>query len=249
MTTVFHINKSLGQVICYGLLFGLVWSSEVYGRVDYRADLYAMGSKKGEKLFVLEHQTQSLENGHSEVTAVFSDLAGQVVFSEKAELSEGELVKTEVEQRQTGESGAIWVEKGRVYFRHKSGNGKEKLADEKLGSSLVVPANFNAWVTKNWETLSKGEVLEFRYGVWDRQETVGFKFFKISESEEGSDKVISFKMKASSFIIAALVDPLIFRYAEKGRRLVSYEGRVSPKKGNPKSGFKDLDADVVYTNY
>jgi hypothetical protein len=54
------------------------------------------------------------------------------------------------------------------------------------------------------------------------------------------------KMSASSFIIAALVDPLFFTMEKDGEhRVLQYDGRTTPKlKDGTK--WKDLDAVTVF---
>lgn len=52
-------------------------------------------------------------------------------------------------------------------------------------------------------------------------------------------------MKPTSFIIAALVDPLVFTFEKKTARLLEMKGRTLPKlrKGEK---WKDLDAFITY---
>ena len=75
---------------------------------------------------------------------------------------------------------------------------------------------------------------------------MGFEIFKIgAEKFDGKDAVI-LKMKPSCFIIAALVNPIIFEYAADGSHLLAMNGRVPMKKKSGNS-WKDLDAEVVYS--
>jgi hypothetical protein len=53
-------------------------------------------------------------------------------------------------------------------------------------------------------------------------------------------------MKPTSFIIAGIVDPLIFSIERDTVKLLELKGRTLPKKkvGNK---WKDLDAEIVYS--
>ncbi|MFN7728679.1 MAG: hypothetical protein ACK5P7_05955 [Bdellovibrio sp.] len=68
---------------------------------------------------------------------------------------------------------------------------------------------------------------------------------KTGEEDVSGQKALVLRMKPSSFIIAALVKPIIFKYASDGSRLLEMNGRVAPKQKSGDS-FKDLDAEVVY---
>jgi hypothetical protein len=186
------------------------------------------------------------DGGLTEVKSIFTDTQGKQVFLENSILRGSEVVKTEIEEKQTGEKATIEVVDDQVIFTKVDAKGKTEIEKEKIKGKLVIPAVFNAYVKENWEALAKGDTLEFRFGVWARKETVGFKMFKISEQDDKGQKTFTLKMKPSSFIIAAIVKPLEFTYSNKGEKLISYKGRVAPKKDDGKGNFKDFDAEVVY---
>ena len=211
---------------------------------DYKADVFEQGSGKSKKLYTFEHKSTPTEGGESTV-AVFKDLEGNVVFEEKVTLNGADLVKSEISQNQIKQSALVEVKDGKVFFS-KTVDGKTKTSDEKLGKTFVMSGNFQKFIQKNWADLSAGKTVDFRYGVWDRQETVGFGLTKTGEEDIGGQKAVVLRMKPSSFIIAALVKPVIFKYAADGSRLLEMNGRVAPKKKAGDS-FKDLDAEVVYS--
>ena len=236
------IEIFLKSLVGVGLI---AFSAQVFAKSEVKADLFEMGQGTKTQIFKLDQDVTGPLEGHQEMKAVFSDMAGQPAFTEEATLENGLLVKNIITQHQTGEKASIEVRDGQIYFSRTNSGEKEKTASEKLKQPLLVPAAFAHFVKTHWESLAKGEALEFRFAVWQRLETVGFQFKKVKDEGEGDNKVLVLKMKPTSFIISALVDPLTFRYAYKNQRIISYEGRVSPKikKGD---SFKDLDALVVY---
>jgi hypothetical protein len=211
---------------------------------NYTGILYEKDSKRGTAIYNLK-VTTAVEGTNELVHGQYTSMAGDLVVEEKGVLSGSRLVKYEITQKQKNWSGRIEVKGDEVHF-WKSENGKEETAKEKLGRSLVVSSNFQRFVRDNWAALSSGKTVAFRYGVWARAETVGFEIFKISEETVGADKLTVLKMKPSSFVIAALVDPLIFKFKTDGSQLKEMIGRVPPvrKEG---AKFKDLDAEVVYS--
>jgi hypothetical protein len=225
---------------------GVFAASSAGALVDHTGELFEMDSKRAVKVFDYEHSTSDKEDGLKEVTGAFKDLKGELAFEEKALIKGSELIKDEIDQRQLKQKATIEKVDKEIVFTLTDSDGKTKTSREKFKGSLVVAATFSPWVRDHWEQLVKGEKIEFRYGVWNRQETVGFELFKVSEEIIDEKKTFKFKMKASSFIIAALVDPIYFTYSDKGERLLSYVGRTSPKLPKDKGGWKDFDAEIVY---
>ncbi len=229
------------------LSLSVFFSWQVKAEINkYTAVLYKQGSKKAEKLYNLKVETTPVTpEGKSEVTAVYSDLEGQILVEEKSQLEGSKLLKYQVDHKQSGQKGSVEVKDNKVYFSHTQ-DGKTKTAEESLKSTLVISGNFSRFVKDHWDQVKAGKDVGFRYAAWQRRETVGFEIFKIGEEKINGEDAIVVKMKPSSFIIAALVKPLLFKYSAEGARLLELNGRVPPmeKKGGD---FKDLDAEVVYS--
>jgi hypothetical protein len=211
---------------------------------DYTGIVYAQGSGQKEILYHFSAK-HSDKNGKEDVLATFSSPDGQEAVRDEAVLDGSNVIRDEIHQDQTGQSGLIEVKNGRVYFS-KTVDGKTSTSDEKLGDTFVISANFQRFIKDHWKQISEGKTVSFRYGVWDRKETVGFEIFKNGEEKQGDQKILVLKMKPSSFLIAALVKPLYFRYPEDGAHLLEMNGRVPPKTKSG-SSWKDLDAEVVYS--
>jgi hypothetical protein len=211
---------------------------------DYTATIYEQGSNQQKELFKFQATFKNTE-ASTEIKSQFKDLDGNVVIDQNVVLNGSNLVRDELEQRQLNQKGLIEIKDGKVFFT-KTKDGKTSTSEENLkGKKLVVPANFQEFVKENFEALKKGDTLSFRFGVWDRQETVGFELFKTGMDKIGEAEVIVLKMKPSSFIISALVKPIIFKFAADGSHLLEQNGRVAPKQKSGDS-YKDLDAEAVY---
>lgn len=210
---------------------------------DFNAEIFETGSNKTKKIYSFSNQVVD-KDGISEVTTVYKDTEGKVVVEEKAWLKKTDLVKMEYKQNQMNQTAAIEVKNGKVVFT-KTVEGKIKTSDESLKMPLVISSSFSRFVSENWSKIMSGEKINFRFGSWERMETVGFEVFKIGEGKIGDQPVVEVKMKAANFIIAAIVDPLIFKFASDGSKIIEMSGRVAPKKLSG-SNWKDLDADVVY---
>lgn len=174
-----------------------------------------------------------------EVKRQYEALDGKPVAIETVWYQGEKAVKMKLEQLQTKEVGT-WEVKGNELVFSFTKDGKEKKDTEKLEENFVSQDEIAPFMQKNWNQLVKGETIDIRLPVIFRTETVGFKFFKDSET----DQIMIVTMKPSSFVIAALVKPLKFHFKKDDHRLLEVDGRVVPKLQDGNS-WKDLDAFFV----
>lgn len=211
----------------------------------FKGTLYEKGSDRKKILFTFKHEDLPQKAGEDAKSInTFTDTEGVVALTENVTLdAAGNLKSLIIDQTQTGERGELTVD-GKVNFSWTK-DGKTKTSTEKIPNNLVVAATLVPYLQKHWDELVAGKDVEVRFGALDRRETVGFEFFKIEEKTLNGKEVMKVKMKPSSFIIAAIVDPLFFTFDKKTKRLVELLGRTAPKRkiGN---SWKDLDADIVY---
>jgi hypothetical protein len=225
------------------LLLGLVFFSSL-AHADYTGEMYELGSNRAKKLYSVKVEQKT--NGEQEdIVATVTGVDGKVALIEKTSLKGIEVLNFEIDQKQLETTAVIKVGSEKVIFT-KTKDGKTKEDDEKRKPTFVITGNFQKFIASRWAEIMTGKEVEFRYGVWDRMETVGFEVKKIGEEGNGEQKRVVLKMKPSSMIIAALVNPIEFKFTGDGKRLMEMKGRVGPKQLiNGK--WKDLDAEVVYT--
>lgn len=206
--------------------------------------VFKKDSAQKEILFDFKN-TISDNNGMTMSEAQFMSPSGEVAVVEKSERQGINLKKYEIDHKQTGRKGSITVEGKKVFFNFEENGKKKSEVTEELKDNFVVGHTLVSYVSQHWKELLEGKKIDIRYGVWDRQETVGFSLFKTGEEKIEGQDVVLLKFKPSSFIIAALVDPVIFKFSADGKSLVGMVGRVAPKKKDGNS-WKDLDAEVTY---
>ena len=213
-------------------------------QANYSAVAFEQGSGKQKEVYRFQLESAPVD-GKDQIKSTWKDAEGNSVIEQTVILDGSKVVRDELIQKQTNQKGIVEVKDGKIFFT-KEVDGKSTTKEETLKDTFVVSASFQRFVKDKWDTIVSGKDVEFRYGVWDRQETVGFEIFKIGEEKVGDQPAVVLKMKPSSFIIAALVKPIIFKFAADGSKLLEMNGRVAPKKKVGDS-FKDLDAEVVYT--
>jgi len=212
---------------------------------NYDGKVFEKNSHQQNLLFKVSHKELITSDGHRIINRVFSDPNGKVVATEDILTKDGKTIKLTLSQKQLGEEGVLEVHDGKAFFTYTK-DGKTSNDDEKATDNLVVSGTVVPYLQKNWPTILKGDEVGVRYAALDRKETVGFKFFKVEEKKMNGKDVIVVKMKPSSFIIAALVDPLFFTFTQDGSELLELVGRTLPKI-QIDGKWKDLDADIMFT--
>lgn len=174
---------------------------------------------------------------------------GTLAARERVTYEGGRLKSFQLEELQTGAKGGVTVqaEDGAVKmnFEFAEGTtkktGSEKFLNEILTSDMVGP-----FIAAHWDALVKGSTVKCRLVSVSRAETVGFKFFKESDTTWQGKPVMMVTMQPSSLIIAQLVAPLHFILEKEGEhRVLQYTGRTTPSiRKNGK--WDDLDAVTVF---
>ncbi|WP_413581466.1 hypothetical protein [Bdellovibrio sp. HCB288] len=209
------------------------------------AELFDLKSDRKQKLYDLNLEITP-QGAETRMHGEFRDTQGKVVVVEKGAAAGDKFVSYEIVRSQTGEKGRITLEGDKIKFEYEGSDGKTKTSEEKSKGILLSTANFAPFVLSHWEEFQKGSSISVRYAVWDRLETVGFTLKKVGETEVAGEKLMELQMKPTSFVIAALVDPVHFWYSDKDRTLRVLKGRV-PVKQMKNGKWSDLDAEVVYT--
>jgi hypothetical protein len=173
----------------------------------------------------------------------FKSPDGKTQVYEETELKGTEVVSHSVDHKQINEHGKVKVENGKVLFTYTK-DGTQKTAEEKAVPNLVVSGSLVPFIQAHWDEIAKGQTVNIRYAALDRRETVGFDLFKVEHARATKDQLV-IKMKPSSFIIAAIVNPLFLHFHAPSRTLSEIYGRSAPKK-NENGKWKDLDAHTVY---
>jgi hypothetical protein len=200
---------------------------------------------KSKVLFTYAHISR-VEGERRNIENTFFDLQGNQVVVEHASLGDNgvTLYNYRVEQKQTGGEGSIQVHAGTAELKYTIG-GKTKTSSTSAGPDLIAGPTLANFLRANWSKLMGGEKIKARFVALERAEAVGFEYFKDGESEVSGQKAVVIKMKPSSFLIAALVNPIKLYFTPDGKKLLQFEGRTLPKI---KSGdkWKDLEALTIY---
>lgn len=208
---------------------------------QFTADVYDL--KSNDIKFKFEHKLETKGDTMIALNRYLS-ASGEELITERTEIKNEKLVSYQQTQKQTGGDGLIKISGNKVIFTYKQ-NGKEKTDEEELTSNFVTSPTLMEYMMKNFASLKKGDVHKIRFGVIDRRETIGFELRKDSETTFNGTKAVVIRMKPSSFVIAALVNPLYFTFDEAGTRGLELRGRL-PVKVKDGNSWADFDGRMVY---
>lgn len=199
----------------------------------------------GKMMFKYLRQDQPMdESGDSSSDIFYKDMEGKEALVEKIKFKNGKVTQFNLEQKQLVEVGQMIVTEDKIQFSYTK-EGKTKTAEEKLKGVFVVGPTIVSLLRENWSKILAGETLDVRFGVFDRLETVGFSFRMEKEEKWKEQQTVVVKMKPSSWVIAAIVDPLYFRLTKSDPKILSVQGRVNPKQ-KVDNKWKDLNGYTLY---
>lgn len=191
-------------------------------------------------LFVYERRVAE-RDGATLSTHITRDGSGRVVFADSAtHAPDYRLIDYTLHGTQLGQSGTIHVEGDQVSFHRICKNGEKRRVETQRDPVMVGPT-LVGYLFRHLGELRDGRKLPVRLAVLDRMETIGFDLEAVA-AQPGQTQI---RMKPSSFIIAAVVDPFYFTFETSTGKLVRLEGRVPPKVPDG-DRLSDLDARVEY---
>jgi hypothetical protein len=195
------------------------------------------------------HRTATNAGPTIRVVREFNLPDGKLAAREHVVYENSRLKSFKLEEFQSGARGGIMVQSdgggGKMDLNYTEGatkkNTNEKFSDENLISDMVGP-----YIVAHWEALTKGESVKCRLISVSRGETVGFKFFKESDSTWHGKPVMMVTLQPSSILVAQFVAPMHFVVEKSSmHRVLQYTGRTTPSiQKNGK--WDDFDAVTVF---
>jgi hypothetical protein len=206
----------------------------------YFGSVFPLDKPGKEPLYVYERRVGS-EHGQPVAAHITRDASGATILADSAtHAPDYRLIDYTLHTNQLGQSGSIHVGRDEVSFRLDEG-GRQRTRSEKASAPVVVGPTLVGYIFRNLDQLRAGQVLPVRFAVLDRLETIGFQLDAVP-APTGQTRI---RMRASSFLLAALIDPVTFTFESDTGKLVRLEGRV-PSKIRCGDRLRDLDARVEY---
>jgi hypothetical protein len=174
---------------------------------------------------------------------------GRIAAIEKATYRKGKLVSYQLVEKQINAHGRVeihgdaWRGKGQISFRYVK-DGETLTNTEDMEASTVVNDTIVSYMLAHWDELMQGKEVYADYIVVPHTETVGFNLVKSGEVTWKGKPAVIIEMVPASFFVRLVVDPMYFTVEKDTRRVVKYEGIVTPKIKED-GEWKNLDAVMV----
>jgi len=211
--------------------------------VEPDSRLYEAKSNRQRLLFTCK-RTEETSGDVVKLTTTYFAPDGTRAVAEEAVLENGKLKRYSMQQDQLKEHGSVEIKGGKVFFSYTRG-GETETDEEELTNELLLGFTLHSYLLDRWDALLGGATVKARWVVLDRRETLGFELSKERETNvDGKDAVVV-KMVPSSFVIAALVDPVRITLSKDGTELLEIVGRATPKR-RVDGTYEDLDAEAVF---
>jgi hypothetical protein len=233
--------RGLRAIICFwclsNSLCGPVWSAPS----DYLEPKLLSGSiydKPDGRLLFTFRRTATQTGDVVYVLREFRDTNGTLAAQERVQYQRGRLVRFELDEKQIGASGYALVkpvdnQRQQINFQYTgraSQGAKMKQSVETVRGDVLISDTLPGFLADHWDELSRGVAPRFRFIVVPRQETIGFKVSRESDTEFHGRKAVRIKMEPVSWIISKALDPLIFTVeADPPHRVLQYWGRTTPR--------------------
>jgi hypothetical protein len=207
----------------------------------YFGRVFPLKGNAGKPTYVYERRVEKREAALVS-THITRDPSGAVILADSATHSPDYALQTyALLQNQLGHSGTIRVDKETIRFELFDGAKHRSRVEKRKGAVVVTGPTLVGHVFQQLDALRAGKSLEVRFAILDRLETIGFEL-RAAPAQPGQTRV---RMRPSSFILAAVIDPIDFTFETASGKLVRLEGRVPPKV-RAGDRWRDFDARVEY---
>jgi len=149
---------------------------------------------------------------------------GESPFATKQMSYENSSLRPDVDFRQPDFNEVMRItypESDRLNIEWQTPSGKVEKYRVSFDERLVVDAGFDHLVRANWDKVTRGESVEFRFLGPTRGEHYGFVLEPTSNDQLNSDVVL--RIRPTSLVLRFLVDPIVLGYNNDGA-LTEYLG-------------------------
>jgi hypothetical protein len=181
-------------------------------------------------------------SGKKEFVGDFKSSDGKPAFSETISENKEGFEEYHYVQYQTGEEGSVIRKNGKIEYTKTTKKGETKKTEtgsEDWSPEIQVGPLIVRFIEEQFPKIIKGEKAKFRIAVPDILDSVGFQAFKDGEEKTGDKTLIDVKMKPTSILIAAFVDPIHFFFDPATGKIVKMRGRM-PVKKKVEGDWKDV---------
>jgi len=194
------------------------------------AKIYSLTGDK--KLLFTFRRTITQTNANVVSLREFKTPDGTLAAREVVRYVSNRFVSYELNEPMRTARGRIFADgrQKQLNFSYTESGTPTRTAAEPLQPDTMIADMIGPFLNAHWDALMHGDSVKFRFAVMNRQETIGFKFTKDSETTRYGQPVVRVKMSATSVVYSPFVDPLYFTVAKNApHRVLDYTGETTPR--------------------
>lgn len=197
----------------------------------------------GKNLFTIEAEVKPEKEGATIFSSRYFDADSNEAMTEEAYFYQTRLQRYKVKQSQLNEIYELNVSGKKLTFTVQK-NGETRTKTKAAPENLVVGPSFVPFFQAHWKELTERKKVIADLAVMDYMDTFGFEFEKVETSD--NVKGVTVRMRPTSVIVSAVVDPVYFLVQNDGTKILELKGQmlVKLKVGN---SWQDFDGRAVFT--
>lgn len=212
---------------------------------ERKSRLFHLNEASGEPSFVQETTIETDASGIRNWNSRITDSKGELIMTEKARMTDSEMIYQYVEQLQIKEAYELEVQGQKARFKTFKilDDGKTKVLEEnqvKLTEPFIMGPLTESFIRKNYDALAIGKTVRTDFGVFEIQKMIRFQFNKVDEKE----KSIVVQMKPNNVFISMLVSPMILEVSKEEKKVIRYKGRT-PLRQRIEGSWKPWDSEIL----
>lgn len=205
-------------IILISMLLGctLVHANTV---LNYQGQAYQLGT---DTLLYTEHHRLTLEDGSlSQRQVEYRDAQGKLIAEKRNQYRHPKTMPqfTLKDLRQHYQEQVVF-ENGQFIMKLQDGDQHKQASVDRNLQPLVIDAGFDEFVRQHWNTLIKGNSVNFFFAAPARQDVIAFRLLPILIT----DNEVQLEMRLQSRWLAWLLDPITLHYQRSSQRLLRYRG-------------------------
>ena len=119
-------------------------------------------------------------------------------------------------------------------------DGSSVTVQRELGEELVVDAGFDNYIRTHWETLDKGERVQFEFLPAGRDSPLNMRAERDAETLCPVER-LCLNVALDNWLLGALVPPILLQYDRQNKRLLRYLGISNLRDGEGKQQEVQID--------
>jgi len=191
---------------------------------EYRFTGNAFDIKTGTFLYTEQHTLQTID-GNALLSTLYTDTEKNTIGTRNVEFIDDKVANYTLIQAPIDYQESITRQTGSALFKqNKKGKKTAKNRPNKNINEVVIDAGFSNFITRNWQTLIKGETLKFEFASIDQLGFVMLQVRYIKTVQKGEQTVAQFAMTAANPLIKMFMKPIKIGYYTNSKQLAFYQG-------------------------